>query len=288
MIPTHRRSGSGGAAPFTGKFPMKPRPWSLFLLVALAGASRAQESGGAVAATPAQTTSDTSAKKLQAIIDRFNAKRDEVYAAYAKAGTDEERGKILAGLPGKAYIPEFRAVAEEAKGTDTAVKAWMWVLRLAKDSDKQEALRVIDVLLSDYMQSAAMAELPGELRYAGYQIGEEPVVEALRAMVAESPHDRVRAGALFSLGSVLLDSKEEAKRSEGRDCFEAIVAEYGELAYGSDSTYGKAAEGYLYELDHLQIGMVAPDFEAVDENGAAWKLSDYRGKVVVVDFWGNW
>jgi peroxiredoxin len=34
--------------------------------------------------------------------------------------------------------------------------------------------------------------------------------------------------------------------------------------------------------------MLAPDFEAVDENGAAWKLSDYRGKVVVVDFWGNW
>ena len=25
-----------------------------------------------------------------------------------------------------------------------------------------------------------------------------------------------------------------------------------------------------------------------DENGVSWKLSDYRGKVVVVDFWGFW
>jgi cytochrome oxidase Cu insertion factor (SCO1/SenC/PrrC family) len=32
----------------------------------------------------------------------------------------------------------------------------------------------------------------------------------------------------------------------------------------------------------------APDFEAVDENGVKFKLSDYRGKVVVLDFWGFW
>jgi hypothetical protein len=112
------------------------------------------------------------------------------------------------------YIPEFRAVAEEAKGTDTAVKAWMWVLALAKDSDKQEALRVIDVLLSDYMQSAAMAELPGELRYAGYQIGEEPVVEAFardgRGVTARS---RARRSALLAwLGAARLEGRSQAVR----------------------------------------------------------------------------
>lgn len=265
---------------------MKPKPWSLLLLLALTGAARAQASTTTPAAA-AQAEADTPAKRLKAIVDRYNSQRDQVYQSYAKATTDEERGKILAGLPGKEYIPEFRAVAEQAKGTDTAAQAWMWVLRLSKESDKAEALRVVDTLLSDYMQSAALGELPGELRYAGYQIGEAPVLEALRAMVAESPHDRVRAGAMFSLGSVLLDSKDEAKRSEGRDCFEAIVSEYADLEYG-DSTYGDRSRGYLFELDNLQIGMAAPDFEVVDENGAKWKLSDYRGKVVVVDFWGNW
>ena len=47
-------------------------------------------------------------------------------------------------------------------------------------------------------------------------------------------------------------------------------------------------DGMLYELEKLQIGMVAPDFETVDQDGVAWKLSDYRGKVVIVDFWGFW
>ncbi len=32
----------------------------------------------------------------------------------------------------------------------------------------------------------------------------------------------------------------------------------------------------------------APDFTVVDEDGAEHKLSDYRGKPVVVNFWASW
>ena len=35
-------------------------------------------------------------------------------------------------------------------------------------------------------------------------------------------------------------------------------------------------------------GNVAPDFTTQDADGVAFKLSDYRGKVVVLDFWGFW
>ena len=36
------------------------------------------------------------------------------------------------------------------------------------------------------------------------------------------------------------------------------------------------------------VGNLAPDFEAKDVEGKAFKLSDYRGKVVLLDFWGFW
>ena len=36
------------------------------------------------------------------------------------------------------------------------------------------------------------------------------------------------------------------------------------------------------------IGEVAPEIEGEDLDGVPFKLSDYRGKVVVLDFWGNW
>jgi len=36
------------------------------------------------------------------------------------------------------------------------------------------------------------------------------------------------------------------------------------------------------------LGRTAPDFNAPDLNGSLHKLADYRGKVVIVDFWATW
>jgi hypothetical protein len=248
----------------------------LFVLAPLAllpGALRA----GDPPAAPAQEAVATPEKKLAALIERFNRQEDEALDAYSRAANDEEKGKALARRPGKGFIPEFRAIAEEARGTETAVRAWLWVLRLLQ-GDPKEARRIVALLLEEHIQSEQLGELTDHVR--------DP--DSLRALVAESPHERVRAGALLALGQVLLERRSAEEKAEGRDCLEAVMAEYGELAYGQGSTYAKAAERWLYELDHLQIGMTAPDFEAVDENGAKWRLSDYRGKVVVVDFWGFW
>jgi thiol-disulfide isomerase/thioredoxin len=38
----------------------------------------------------------------------------------------------------------------------------------------------------------------------------------------------------------------------------------------------------------LKVGNIAPELEGTDVNGRTIKLSDYRGKVVVVDFWATW
>ena len=38
----------------------------------------------------------------------------------------------------------------------------------------------------------------------------------------------------------------------------------------------------------FEIGNQAPEISGEDIDGVAFKLSDYRGKVVVLDFWGDW
>ena len=38
----------------------------------------------------------------------------------------------------------------------------------------------------------------------------------------------------------------------------------------------------------LEVGQTAPEIEGEDLDGKPMKLSDYRGQVVVLDFWGNW
>ncbi len=42
------------------------------------------------------------------------------------------------------------------------------------------------------------------------------------------------------------------------------------------------------EESMLPIGSFAPEIVGKDVNGKAIKLSDYSGKVVMLDFFGNW
>ena len=49
----------------------------------------------------------------------------------------------------------------------------------------------------------------------------------------------------------------------------------------------KDAEGELHALKTLRVGKEAPEIKAGDLDGKEFKLSDYRGKVVLLDFWGH-
>ena len=53
-------------------------------------------------------------------------------------------------------------------------------------------------------------------------------------------------------------------------------------------TYGALAEAALFELRNLAVGKPAPEIEGEDVDGRRFKLSDHRGKVIVLTFSGNW
>jgi peroxiredoxin len=55
----------------------------------------------------------------------------------------------------------------------------------------------------------------------------------------------------------------------------------------SDVTVAKLAEDELYAIRNLSWGSVAPDIAGRDAAGIPFKLSDYRGKVVVLVFWSS-
>jgi hypothetical protein len=55
----------------------------------------------------------------------------------------------------------------------------------------------------------------------------------------------------------------------------------------ADTPAGAQAKGRLFQAESLAIGKTPPDVEAIDTDGKSFKLSDYRGKVLVLEFWGS-
>ena len=55
-----------------------------------------------------------------------------------------------------------------------------------------------------------------------------------------------------------------------------------------DTRTGKSVASVIEARKITAIGKIAPDFTQADTSGNAVKLSDFRGKYVLVDFWASW
>ena len=71
--------------------------------------------------------------------------------------------------------------------------------------------------------------------------------------------------------------------------FALLVGEFADVPW-RETTFGRIADAYLNPLTpaDLAIGEQAPEIEGINENGKPIKLSDYRGRVILLDFWGDW
>jgi hypothetical protein len=88
-----------------------------------------------------------------------------------------------------------------------------------------------------------------------------PYLEALRRQ------DRAQAGA------------------EVEALLERASKDYGDVKLPSGGTIGESAKTELFALRRLAVGREAADIEGPDQDGVRFKLSDYRGKVVLLYFW---
>jgi hypothetical protein len=74
---------------------------------------------------------------------------------------------------------------------------------------------------------------------------------------------------------------------EAETLLDRVTKEFAGVKYGRGNL-GDTAKNELNELRNLGIGKTAPEVAGEDIDGKSLKLTDFRGKVVVLDFWGDW
>jgi hypothetical protein len=247
---------------------------------------------GPVAAPTAQAPANagnhpsTPAGEYQALVKEHQAAMEEFGNAYQRAKTDADREKVAAKYPQPdKYAPRFLALARKNPKDPAAIDALVWVaVNSRSGAEFDEAMKL---LTADYVGSDKLGQVCQSLVYSSSPESEK----FLRLVLEKNPNKEVQGMACLSLGQLLKrqSGNEGRSASEAEKLFEQVVAQYGDASSSTGrGTLADAAKAELFELRNLAIGKTAPEIEGEDVDGKKFKLSDYRGKVVVLDFWGDW
>jgi len=235
-------------------------------------------------------------RKLAKLQKQFDEDVKPLKKKLADAKDAEEKRQASFSIKEQHAMTASDAVelAEEGKRDADGLDAAMFAIKLlgelqitGNDLDK-----ACDIILRHHIDSPKIAPA------LGYMVEVGPTGLAfLEAVVEKATKDDVKALALY-YNALALDGR--AGRNEGRASDEIITRERSKAAEliekavklapnakVGDQTLAKAAETDLISLK-IGVGNPVPDVDGSDLDGKKVKLSSYRGKVVLLDFWATW
>jgi peroxiredoxin len=205
------------------------------------------------------------------------------------AATEEEKNQYRQTIPSAGPCAQKLMALIKAHADDPAVvKAVCWLVTGAASFPEGDEARTL--LRTTYAGHAGIAETVRQLEYQG--LLSEPT---LLAVLEKNTHRDELAAALYALGAVHFKNFDassdraaaEASRPKCIEYFQRLNAEYSDVSIQGFKLSDLAGK-MLFEMTNLQVGCEAPQIEGKDAEGRDFKLSDYRGKHVIVVFWGGW
>ena len=226
---------------------------------------------------------------LRAVLAKNPSKSIQAKACLALAQNLHQRGvdaRWLAENPASAGRYEERygkEITDALKKADAA--------GLAKESSD-----LLGVFADKYVKVIKAESLNGILQRLGYW-GDKGSKVLLRALLHHEATE-VRGRAYLALAVRLKleseasqdkDAEQAAKlRGESEALFTRAVKDFADVRIpgeGDGTTVGAKARAELYDLQYLALGKAAPEVKGEDQDGKKFELSDYKGKVVLLDFW---
>jgi len=179
-----------------------------------------------------------------------------------------------------------RLVAEGTEEEADEILSWWW----HGARGRRDAEIMSELLIDHHSGSEILEKYVPRIRWA---MESEKAEALLRRILEASTVESVKATTSFSLLELL--SSVETAEGKSAELLEAkieslsksIKTEYAEFTDSVGVSYGERLEGIEFSRQ-LVAGNPVPDIVGSDLDGVDFKLSDYKGNVVLISFWGQW
>ncbi len=227
------------------------------------------------------------------------------YKALVEQAEQEGRSRELAG--------RFIELAKKHSKDPVAVDALLWVVTNRRRGN--EVSQAVSMLAAEHVTNEKLGPICARIA-RGPSVASEKL---LRTLLTKNPHKSVKAQACFHLALYLKeqirlskslkadpDSKKRFQQYYGKEVTkqfaslkESVVLKELEQLYEQvsksfadvkvkDVAMGATAKKELFAIRNLSVGRTAPEITGQDADGKPIKLSQFRGKVILISFWGHW
>ncbi len=231
----------------------------------------------------------------QALVAEYQALVRNYQAEDQKIAKSEPWQRALA-LDDKAALVALRATLKPVDREVFAARALAKALQMAGDEavplycqavifgGRSLASRsALAAITASHMKSSQLWLLLENAMDLSRAVSKAEASSFLEVLIAGNPDPKVSAWAMY-WRSLQLHGPNAKPEEKLRSAY--LQKQAAQLSIGTALGAKIAAPRFLRE--RLQVGMTAPEIEGVDTDGTTFKLSDYLGKVVVLDYWGFW
>ncbi|MCB1225215.1 MAG: TlpA family protein disulfide reductase, partial [Verrucomicrobiales bacterium] len=230
------------------------------------------------------------ADQIRKSIDQYeNAVRANTLKIIA-ATTEQEKAQYRASIPSpQVQATEVLKLVKDNLSQPDAIQGVTWLATQCINlPEGQEALHL---LAENFADSPEIAAAVRQMEYQPYDL----IRPALTAIQARNSTPTVLAAAHFVEGVHAFRASEAATSPEQREAskeeammrFQTVLANYPEETIQGFKLADQASD-MLFEIANLTPGAVVPDVTGKDIDGTEFSITDYRGKYVVLIFWGDW
>lgn len=291
------------------------RKWPMLILAFLGGGLLLVTPGRIRACSEVGDRDARLREEAREVVNRYAKDFDEYVKALRQSKTPEQRDKADEIRPEP--VPDAAGLVRWAQRNPkdpVAVDLLVTVVRHGRFT--VDAQRAANILSRDHL------DLHGaQFGDAAFQVilWPMPVAEKwLRAYLDKSPNRQTRAIACFELalykkwlleravqemnawwieqletnfgkGSTdyLKELDPQRLTDDAISLLDRVINEFGDVEL-SGARLADAARPHYFQLSKIAIGKAAPEIEADDLDGVPFRLTQYRGKVVVLTFWATW